>query len=76
MGLVFRKDVRGWETLFDSVLSVVNVFFPRYFKYRPTFGTVSYYFFGSEACRNEIHFTRISISGRWQVLGSGSPGYY
>ena len=60
MALVFwkdLKDVRGWETDIDPVSGVVNVFFSRYFKYRPTFGTDSYYFSGSEAFRNEIHFT-------------------
>ena len=54
VGLVFRKDVRGWETFFDSVPGVVDVFFPGYFEERPTFGTDSYYFSGSKAFRYEV----------------------
>ena len=54
IGLVFGKDVRGWETLFDSVLRVVNVFFSGYFQYRPTFGTNPYDFSGSKAFRYKV----------------------
>ena len=56
IGLVFRKDIRGWETFFDHVPPVVNVFFPGHFEERPTFGSDSYNFSGSEAFRNEIRF--------------------
>ena len=73
MALVFWKDVknvRGWETDIDPVPGVVNVFFPRYFKYRPTFGTDSYYFSGSEAFRNEIRFqTELNATAaKWNSL--------
>lgn len=54
IGLFFRKDIRSWETFFDPVLRVVNVFFPGYFEERPTFGTDSYYLSWSEAFRYEI----------------------
>ena len=59
MGLVFGKDVkdvRGWETDIDPVPGVVNVFFPGYFKERPTFGTDSYNFSGPKSLRYEIRF--------------------
>tara|TARA_B100000676_G_scaffold131113_1_gene130173 strand:- start:24 stop:326 length:303 start_codon:yes stop_codon:yes gene_type:complete len=50
----FWKDIRGWETLFDSVLRVVNVLFPGYFQYRPTFGTNPYDFSGPKAFRYKV----------------------
>ena len=59
IGLVFwndLKDVLGRETDIDPVPVVMNVFFPRYLEERPTFGTDSYYFSGSEAFRNEIRY--------------------
>ena len=56
IGLVFRKDIRSWETFFDHVPRVVNVFFPGYFEERPTFGSDSYYFSGSEAFRYQVGF--------------------
>ncbi len=51
---VFRKDGWGGETDIDPVTVVVNVFFPRYFQDRPTFGTDSYYFSGSKAFGDEV----------------------
>ena len=54
VGLVFRKDIRGREAFFDPVPVVVNVFFPGYFKERPTSGTDSYYFSGSKAFRYKV----------------------
>ena len=54
VGLVFRKDIRGREAFFDPVPVVVNVFFPGYFKERPTFGSDSYNFSGSEAFRYKV----------------------
>ena len=49
MALVFWKDLKdvpGWER-YRSCLGCGECILLRYFKYRPTFGTDSYYFSGS-----------------------------
>ena len=56
MGLVFWKDIRGWETFLHPVRFVVDVFLPGYFQYWPGGWTNPYDFSRSEAFRNEIRF--------------------
>ena len=54
IGLVFGKDIRSGETFLNPVRIVVDVFFPGYFQYRPTFGTNPYDFSWSKAFRYKV----------------------